>query len=140
MEELIQLITKQLGLNASVATGAVDRVAAILKQYAGEDLFKQLAAFVPGFDSAAQSGARALTSETASPSLMGSLAKLAASALGGSKGKAFDITRVLLESGVPADKLGQLLKTVVDFLRSKAGPDIVDQLLARFPLLKQLLA
>ena len=141
MDELIQMITKQLGLDASVARGAVDRVAGMIKSQTNPELFSQIAQHVPGFSQAAESPEPSSASDTEAESrgLFGSIANMAAKALGGSAGQSVELAGKLKDLGIPADKIAGLINMVVQFIRDKAGDQVVGQLLAKFPLLKQFL-
>lgn len=71
--------------------------------------------------------------------MLGKLAGMASAALGGSAGGGLEMASALTKTGVTSDQLGEFVTTVVNFLKEKAGKDVVDQVLAKFPMLKTLL-
>lgn len=134
MDELIQQLTAQLGIDASTAKKAVGTVLSLLQSEGGEELFSKISAAIPGAASAAE--------ETASPTESGGPAGIlgtVAGMLGGSAGKGFALASALKSIGVDEQDLAKFAGIVVDFLKQRLGPETVDQLLGKLPMLKSLL-
>ncbi|MCM2371729.1 DUF2780 domain-containing protein [Aporhodopirellula aestuarii] len=138
MDELVQLITGRLGIDASVANDGLGKLMALVKEHVGSDLFDQIAGAVPGADDAASQAADSGT-PPAGGGLLGKLSGMASAALGGSAGGGLEIASALASCGIDAEKLGPFLSTVIEFLKDKLGDDVVEQLLSKFPMLKTLL-
>ncbi|MEM9364556.1 MAG: DUF2780 domain-containing protein [Planctomycetota bacterium] len=139
MDELIKLITSQVGIDESAAGSGINKTMAMLKKHAGDDLFGQIASAIPGADDAASAGITGEQPASDGGGMFGKLAGMASSALGGSAGEGLELGATLSELGIGGDKLSPFIKTLVDFIREKAGDEVLDQLLAKFPLLKTLL-
>ncbi|TWU48403.1 DUF2780 domain-containing protein [Rubripirellula reticaptiva] len=140
MDELIAQLTGKLGIDESVAKAATGKALAMVKQHAGDDLFGKIASAIPGASEAAASGA--VANEPAGGGgggMLGKLAGMASSALGESAGGGLELGAALSSAGIESDKLGSFLSTVIAFLKEKAGPEVMDQVLAKFPMLKTLL-
>tara|TARA_A100001391_G_scaffold171466_1_gene132800 strand:+ start:965 stop:1387 length:423 start_codon:yes stop_codon:yes gene_type:complete len=135
MDELIKLISSQLGIDPATANAAVSRVMALLKSQVGSELFGHVAGAISGADQAAQEAPE----PAAGDGLLGKLATSVSSMLGGKSGAGVEMATALASTGVDADKIGPMLKMVFDFLREKLGDDVVNQILAKLPMLKPLL-
>ena len=140
MDELIQQLTSKFGIDASVATAATGKAMAMVKEYAGDDLFDKVSAAVPGVSEAAQQAAEA-PAEAAGDGggLLGKLAGMASSALGGSAGSGLELGAMLSSAGLQTDQISGFAATIVDFLKEKVGDDVVDQILSKVPMLKSLI-
>ncbi|MCA9197758.1 MAG: DUF2780 domain-containing protein [Planctomycetales bacterium] len=138
MEELIQQLTNKLGMDASVASQATGKAMAMLKQHAGDDLFGKISSAIPGAAEAAEQGA----SEGAGGGgggIVGKLTGMASSMLGGSAGSGLELGAALSSAGVDSSQMDDFASTIVQFLKDKAGNDVVEQILAKVPMLKNLL-
>jgi len=140
MDELIQKLTNQLGIDASVANNATGKVMAMVKQHAGDDLFAKITAAVPGASESAEQGAvEPAAASAGGGGMFGKLAGMASGALGGSGGGGLELGAALSSAGLDPSQLGGFVSTVVTFLKEKVGDDVMDQILAKFPVLKGLL-
>ena len=138
MDELIKLITSQLGIDASVANSSVGKLMALLKENVGSELFEQIAGAVPGAESAATQAAQS-SEPAAGAGLLGKLTGMASSMLGSKAGGGLEIASALASSGIPTDKLGPLVNLVLEFLKGKLGEETVDQIVGKLPMLKAVL-
>lgn len=135
MEELIKLISSRLGIDPATARTVVGKVMALLKSQVGAEEFRKVDEAVPGAHQAAEQ-----TSEPAAgEGLLGKLATSVSALLGGKAGAGAEIAAALAGSGIDADKIRPLLNTIFEFLRGKLGDDVVDQIIAKLPMLKPLL-
>jgi len=140
MDELIQQLTSKFGIDASVATAATGKAMAMVKEYAGDDLFDKVSAAVPGVSEAAQQAAEApAEAAAAGGGLLGKLAGMASNALGGSAGSGLELGAMLSSAGLQTDQISGFVSTIVDFLKEKVGDDVVDQILSKVPMLKSLI-
>lgn len=139
MDELIAMLTSKLGLDASTAGAGVNKIMALLKENIGDDLFGQIASSVMGAGEAAAAGEADSGGSPGGGGLLGKLTSMASSALGSKAGGGLEIASALASSGIDAEKLGPFVSTVVDFLKEKLGDDVVEQVLAKLPMLKTLL-
>ena len=139
MDELIQQLTSKLGIDASVATAAAGKAMAMVKENAGDDLFGKISAAIPGAGDAAQQAAEAPAAAAAGGGMLGKLAGMASSALGGSAGSGLEMGAALSAAGLQTDQLGDFASTIVAFLKDKLGDDVMDQILSKVPMLKSLL-
>jgi hypothetical protein len=133
MDELIKQLTARIGIDSATANQAVAAVMSLLKKEGGAELFGKIAAAIPGANAAADS--------TPDPTTMGGGAGLFGSVmgmLGGSTGKGLALAGALKALGIEEDKLPEFASTVVNFIKERVGPDVVQQVLEKFPMLKQL--
>lgn len=133
MDELIKQLTAQIGVDQSTANKAVGTVLSLLKKEGGDDLFGKIAAAIPGAQAAADSAPS--PTDTAGGGLLGSVMGM----LGGSAGKGLALAAALKALGIQEDKMGSFAAIVIDFIKQKAGPDVVNQLIAKLPMLKSIL-
>jgi len=134
MDELINQLTTQLGIDPAAANQAVGMVLALLKTEGGNDLFEKLSASIPGAQASAN--AAPTPNEISEGGLLGSVMGM----LGGSAGKGLSLVAALKALGIDQQQLAPFANIVLDFIKRKAGSDVVDQLLAKLPILKSLIA
>jgi hypothetical protein len=141
MDELIEQLTSRLGIDASVATAATGKAMAMVKQHAGDDLFEKISAVIPGASESAEQGAEEPVTAVGESGggMLGKLAGMASSALGGSAGGGLEIGAALADAGLPTDQMGGFVSMLVTFLKDKVGDEVTEQILAKFPMLKSLL-
>ncbi|TWU60593.1 hypothetical protein Poly51_08710 [Rubripirellula tenax] len=141
MDELIAQLTSKLGIDESVANAATGKAMALVKQHAGDELFGKIASAIPGAVESAATGASDAGSDAASggAGMLGKLAGMASSALGGSAGGGLELGAALTGAGLEPDKMGGFVSMIVGFLKEKAGAEVMDQVMAKFPMLKTLL-
>ncbi len=136
MDELIQILTTKLGIDPKTASAAVAKIMAMVRQHGGAEIFDKIAAAVPG---AADSAANGESKPAGGGGMLGKLAGMASSAIGGKAGGGLELTAALAAAGISTEQIGPLVTTVIEFLRNKLGDETVDQLLGKFPMLKTLL-
>lgn len=140
MDELIQLLTSKLGIDASVATAATGKAMAMVKEQAGDDLFNKISAAVPGVGEAAQQAAEEPAAAAAGGGgMLGKLAGMASGVLGGSAGSGLEMGAALSAAGLQTDQMGGFASTIVTFLKEKVGDEVMDQILSKVPMLKSLI-
>lgn len=138
MDELLQQLTDRLGIDRSTAQGVTGKAMEMIKENVDASTFAKLAAAIPGLESlvAAESSQ---DSGAAEGGMFGKLAGMASGMLGGSAGNALEMGAALAQKGLPTDKLGEFVTTLLAFVKSKAGDDVLEQIFAKFPMLKSLL-
>ncbi|TWT78059.1 hypothetical protein Pla123a_08480 [Posidoniimonas polymericola] len=131
MNELIQQISKQLGIDESTAAAATGKAMSMLREHVGDDLFGKINAAVPDASQMADQA-----SAKPAGGLMGSLASMASSALGGDAGSGLELSAALASTGLPIEKLGPFVTTLIGYLKQYLGDDVIEQVLEKFPMLK----
>lgn len=133
MKELIDQITGALGIDAQTATSLTGGMLGAIRKEGDPDLVSQLFQKLPGAEAligqAAGGGGGGLLG-----GVMGSIGKAAGIDLGGAAG----LAGLFANSGLKSDQIGTLVTMFVGFLKSKAGAELVEKLLAQVPALKQL--
>jgi hypothetical protein len=134
MQEFIQIAVKQLGISEDTATSATGAVLNLLNQKAGDEVTSGLMSKLPGAEallSASSSG----SSSAGSGGLLGGLGSM----LGGKLGGAAGALAALQGSGLDSSQMGSFVTMLVEFVKQKAGTEVVDGLLEKVPDLKGLL-
>ncbi len=139
MDELIKQLVDKLGIDSDTANAAAGSAMAMVKEHGGDDLFSKISAAIPGAGDAAQAAAAKPAEESGGGGLLGSIAGMAKSVLGDSAGDALGMVSSLKESGLKTEQLSGFASTIVEFLKAKVGDDVVEQILAKVPLLKKLM-
>lgn len=133
MSEFVQMAAQQLGLSESVSTQAAGKLLENIKQHVPTGDFTQLAAKVPGLTD--------LISRSATPTGGGGLGGMLGTAgalLGGKLGSLAGLAGTLQSTGLSADKIGPFAAMLVNYMKEKAGGDLVSKILAHVPDLKKL--
>ncbi|TWU41607.1 hypothetical protein Q31b_30580 [Novipirellula aureliae] len=136
MDELIQKLTTQLGIPAGVANAAIGQAMAMLKEKVGDDLFSKVSGAIPGAENAASAAKDAATSS--SGGMMGALSGAASKMFGGGAGEAMELGASLKSAGLNSDQMGGFAQTLIDFIKDKLGDEVLEQILAKVPMLKTL--
>lgn len=131
MKELIDQITGSLGIDEKTAGSLTGGLLGAIKKEGDPNLVNQLFQKLPG--------AEALVGQATGGGgllggVMGSIGKAAGVNLGG----AADLAGLFSKSGLKSDQIGTLVTMFVGFIKSKAGADLVEKLLAQVPALKQM--
>jgi hypothetical protein len=122
MKELIDLLTKNLGVDGKQAEGGAAVLLKAAKDKLGGGEFDKLLGGVPGLGDllkkAPASGGGGLGG------LLGGLA----GAVGGNAGLIATILQGFGKLGLGADDAKRFVPVILDFLRTKVGPDVVSKL------------
>src|SRR6185503_16692332 len=113
MEELINRITANVGVDADTARSAVRIILSFLSQQGDKEKVATLAAAIPGADQFVEH------TEDDSASLLGGLGGL----MGGG---AMQVLGKLQAIGLGMGQIQAVTKETVDFAREKAGADVVN--------------
>jgi len=138
MEEFIQSIAKQLGISEDVAKSITAKVMGLIKGKLGDSDFSSLASKIPGADNLA-AGNAGITEGSGGGGLLGSLTKMASSAIGGDAGEGLEIAGMMKSAGLDTEQGTSFLSKMVEFIKEKAGDQIVDQITEKIPALKSVL-
>lgn len=138
MDELIAQLTAKLGIDSGVAESASQKAMAMVKEHAGDDLFAKISAAIPGADQAAAASVSETPAEGGG-GMLGKLASMASSKLAGDAGGGLEMGAALASAGIQTDQIGGFVTTIIDFIRDKAGDQVMDQVLDKFPMLKTLM-
>ena len=140
MDELIEQLTSKLGIDASTAKAVTGKTMKALKDNVGGDVFSKISSAIPGVgDLISQFGESSSQQSAGGSSMLGKLAGMASSMLGSKAGGGLELGSMLAEAGLEPEKLGSFLTMIMDFIKDKAGTEVVDQVLEKFPMLKILL-
>ncbi len=107
------------------------------KAFSMDELIKQLTSKL-GIDESVATGATA-PAAAAGGGMLGKLAGMASTALGGSAGSGLELASSLTNAGVETDKLSGFVTMIVNYLKENVGDEVMDQVMAKFPMLKSLL-
>jgi len=139
MEEFIQSIAKQLGISEDVAKSITSKILGLVKGKLGDSDFSSLASKIPEADKLAAESAEASEDSGGGGGLLGSLTKMASSAIGGEAGEGLEIAGVMKSAGLDTEKGASFLSKLVEFIKDKAGDQVVNQITDKIPALKSVL-
>jgi len=124
MKELVDLLTKNLGVTGAQAEGGAGVLFKAAKDKLGGEKFGQLLGNVPGVTDLLH---KAPATGSASGGLGGLLGGLAG-AMGGNAGAIATILQGFGKLGLTADDAKKFVPVVLSFLRTKVGPDVMTTL------------
>ena len=104
-----------------------------IKEHVGETLFAQISQQLPGVQGLVSDAQNVSSESGGGGGLMGSLASMAGSLLGGKAGSLATIASILAKSGVSLDQSGQFVSMLVGFLKAKLGEDTFSSLASSLP-------
>jgi hypothetical protein len=121
MKELIDSLTQSLGISGAQAEGGAAVLFKAAKDKLGGEEFTQLLGSVPGL------GDLMKKAPAAGGGLGGMLGGLAG-AMGGNAGLIATIVGGFSKLGLKAEDARKFVPVILDFLRTKVGPDVVSKL------------
>ena len=121
MKELIDMLTKNLGVNGAQAEGGAAVMFKAAKDKLGDAEFGKLLGGVPGLTDLMRKA------PAGGGGLGGVLGGLAGS-MGGNAGAIATILSGFGKLGLTADHAKKFVPVILEFLRSKVGPDVVSKL------------
>ena len=123
MKELIDMLTKNLGVNGAQAEGGAAVLFKAAKDKLGDGEFGKLLGGVPGVSDLLHK-APAAGGGGGLGGLLGGLA----GAMGGNAGAIATILSGFGKLGLTADHAKKFVPVILTFLRSKVGPDVITKL------------
>lgn len=135
MDQIIQAISKRLGLPETVVRQGLGILLNFLKEKSVGTEFDKFAALLPG----AQSLMRSAPSPGNAGSGLGGLLAAADSLLGGKAGDIAKVIGALQGAGIAPDQAAPFANAFLDQAKTAAGQQIVDSLLAAIPNIGELL-
>jgi hypothetical protein len=123
VKELIDMLTRNLGVNGAQAEGGAAVLLKAAKDKLGDGEFGKLLGGVPGL-SDLLSKAPASGGGGGLGGLLGGLA----GAVGGNAGAIAAVLQGFGKLGLTADHAKKFVPIILEFLRTKVGPDVVSQL------------
>lgn len=136
MNEFIQSVSSQLGIEESVSKDATGAALGFLKNGLG-DQFSDLAARIPGAESLInESGSTSAGDEAGG--LLGTLSNAASSILGGGSGESIQLLERLKGLGLSSDQIGSFVTMLIDFIKENVGEEMLQQITDKIPALKSL--
>lgn len=133
MEEAIKRVSQELGLAEETVRNCIKVLLQFAHKHASGTEWEKLLARIPG---AAELVAEpAPETEGAGNSLFGGLGSL----LGGQAGDAAKVLSGLQAAGLPTSQIGPFVKSFVAKTREIVGPEPVDEVLKKVPMLQAFL-
>ncbi|HEV8444488.1 MAG TPA: DUF2780 domain-containing protein [Steroidobacteraceae bacterium] len=121
MNELIDMLVQQLGVSATQAEGGAAVLFKAARDKLGEGEFDKLLGRVPGLD-------HLMSKAPASGGGLGGLLGGLAGAVGGKAGLISTILQGFGKLGLTVDDARRFAPVIMNFLRSKAGPEVAAKL------------
>ena len=121
MKELIDLLTRNLGVSGSQAEGGAAVLFKAAKEKLGGAEFDKLLGGVPGLGDL-------LKKAPASGGGLGGMLGSLAGAMGGNAGLIATVVGGFGKLGLTTDHAKKFVPVILDFLKSKVGPDVVSKL------------
>jgi hypothetical protein len=121
MKELIDLLTKNLGIDGKQAEGGAAVLFKAAKDKLGGAEFSKLLGGVPGLSDL-------MHKAPASGGGLGGMLGGLASAVGGNAGLIATVVGGFSKLGLKADDAKRFVPVILEFLRAKVGPDVVSKL------------
>ena len=138
MNDFIESVTNQLGLDESTAKGATGSVLGFLKSGLG-DQFSEIASKLPGADELISQAPEATSSSGGGGGLLGSITKVASSMLGGNSGEGMELMGSLSQLGLSTEQGGSFISMLIDYIKDKVGEQAVAMITEKLPILKSVL-
>lgn len=136
MQDFIKSVSAKLGVDESIARTTTANAMSWLKDNLGGDAFSSVAAKVDGAQTMADTGTSDIPDEgTSGGGLMGSLGGMASGLMGG-QGEGGGLMGLLGKSGLSMDKIPEFGTMLLNFLKEKCGPQIIEQITSKVPMLK----
>lgn len=123
MKELVDLLTKNLGVSAPQAEGGAAVLFKAAKDKLGGSQFDQMLGAVPGLGDLMKKAP-----EGGSGGGLGGMLGGLAGGLGGNAGLIASVLGGFGKLGLSADHAKQFVPVILQFLRGKVGPDVVSKL------------
>jgi len=136
MQELIERLAAQLGIDKAVAEKATGVALAYLKDKLEDSDFGQLLAKLPGASSLVSEAEN--EPSTGGGGLLGGLMNAASSMVGGEAGDALQLTGKLKDAGLDISKFDDFGGTVTTFIKEKVGDDLFAKIVSSVPELAKL--
>ena len=139
MEEFIANVAKQLGIDQAIAKSATSQVLKFIQDQLGDEsssLLSKLAGADALVSGATNSGGG---DAGGGGGMLGSLSKMAFSAIGGSAGEGLELAGKLKIAGLGVDQAAPFLTSFTGFVKQHAGEAVIDQVAEKIPALKELL-
>lgn len=134
IQEFIQMAAQNLGASESSVTSATSAVLGVVEKEADGADFQQLLGAIPG----AADLLKGSGGTESGGGLLGGLMGQAGPALGGNLGAAVGLLGMLQGTGLKPDEFGPFVSLFLNFLKSKAGKDLLGRLLSQAPQLAKL--
>lgn len=137
MQDFLKQAAAQFGISEKQAGNATGGILNVLKSHTGGSKFDDLIGKLPGAQDLMKQvgGGAGGKSEGGLGGMLGSVGNL----LGGKAGGALSLAGILDGTGLKLDDMGSFVGKLVDYMKGKAGSDLVEKLLSKAPELSGLL-
>ena len=139
MQDFIQSVVQNLGVDQGTATKATGGALQLLEQHTDGADFSALLDKLPGAGDLLKAVPALSSSGEGGGGMLGGMLGKAASALGGGGGAALGAVALLGQLGLDGDKIKPFVAMFGKFIQSKAGQDLAGRILGGIPELKSLL-
>ncbi|MFN9721466.1 MAG: DUF2780 domain-containing protein [Planctomycetota bacterium] len=129
VDEFIQLISAQLGLDPEKAKAATGGILNLIREQLDDQTFAQISSRLPGIQGLSGAGGAA----GSAGGMLDSLTSLAGSLLGGKAKTIAEISAILTKHGLSVEKIPQYLALLINFLKSRLGDDLFAKVAAKLP-------
>ncbi len=129
MQDLINRVVQNVGIDASTAQPAIGVVLNLLKSVLPDGVVSQLMGAIPGADALLG----AADSQAGSGGITGMLGGALSSVTGGSAGAVTQALGQLQGLGLDSDKSKSLVSEVIGFAKENAPPEVVSALESNIP-------
>jgi len=139
MEEILQSIATKLNIPLTSVRSGVYSLLKFFQEKIPAEQFEQYLAHIPGAKEF-MDNPPAASAPAPGAGLLGGLMGAASSLLGGQMGDLARAAAILEENGIDTQKLAPFVQTFVEKSREVAGPEVVDEVLKKVPLLESFLS
>lgn len=134
IQDFIQMAAQELGAPEGAVKSATSTVLGAVEKEADGGDFQQLLGAIPG----AADLLKGSSGTESGSGLLGGLMGQVGPALGGNLGGAVGLLGMLQGTGLKSEQFGPFVSLLLNFLKSKAGKDLVGRLLSQAPQLAKL--
>jgi hypothetical protein len=131
MADIITELASKAGINSDLARKGLGALLAFVKEKLPADSFSKILSAIPGSDN--MMAAAAETGPEPSAGVLSTITGLAGKLFGGAGGATALATK-LAHLGFSADQLQKFVPTVLEFLKNKLPPDIMNKITSLIPL------
>lgn len=135
MEQIIKSVSEKLGISESVVRQAIKVILQFAQKHATGTEWEKYVDRIPGASQLLSEPSDATGAENSLGGLLGSLGGL----LGGQAGDAAKALAGLQAAGLQTSQIGPFVKTFVEKSREVVGPETVDEVIAKVPILQTFL-
>lgn len=131
MADIISELASKAGVSSDLAKKGMGALLSFAKEKLPADSFSKVLSAIPGGDNMMATAAE--TGPEPSAGVLNTLSGLAGKLLGGAGGATALVSK-LTQLGFSADQLQNFLPTLLEFLKSKLPPDVMNKITSLIPI------